>query len=78
MILRIQVDSGLKACVDFLRALLLSRKADSLNLDKWQFARVPMDLSQYLHVLVCVCAGVGAGAVRAGGGHIYVHFSTPR
>ena len=49
-----QVDAGLQACLDFLRELLLSRQADALNLDKWQFARVPVDLSQYLHVLVCV------------------------
>ena len=44
------VDSGLQACMDFLRDLLVSRQADTLNLDKWQFHRVPLDLADYLHI----------------------------
>ena len=52
--MNMQVLSGLQACIDFLRELLLSLQADALNLDKWQFKSVPVDLSQYLHVLVCL------------------------
>jgi Leucine-rich repeat (LRR) protein len=44
------VDVGFQACLDYLRELLLSRKADFLNLDRWQFQRVPLNLADYLHI----------------------------
>ena len=44
------VDGGLAPCMEFLRELMLSRKADTLNLDSWQFHRMPVNLSEYMHV----------------------------